>query len=247
MIDTKDLCLSRSDQPSHDKTGTGTQIGCHHRCSVKLFYPWTWADEPCIRISAPKRRSSATCIKRFSKIRSLTIQLPKMTLIAAIHCACISVGNPGCGAVSIDTGVSSSVAKRESISPVSTVAPTSRIFCSNALIWYRRTLNSDITARPDWPTNRSRFDSISNNTKRLLGRTKCWNTVNPRRDVPSFNTCSHASRYRTKSTTSGSRAALLMTVSPSARTAAISIFSVPVTVEQKMFVFQTLRGHQHIL
>ena len=69
----------------------------------KYATPFTSAVLPSMLISAPRRCISCTCIKRFSKIVSVTFATPTATLFSAINCACISVGKAGCGAVRILT------------------------------------------------------------------------------------------------------------------------------------------------
>ena len=50
--------------------------------------PSTW-------ILAPRRTSSLTCMKRFSKIVSVTVAVPWAMQLSAMNCACMSVGKPG--------------------------------------------------------------------------------------------------------------------------------------------------------
>src|ERR1051326_8203471 len=50
-------------------------------------------------MSAPRRCISSACWKRFSKIVSVIVPTPSATQFTAITCACMSVGNPGCGIV----------------------------------------------------------------------------------------------------------------------------------------------------
>jgi hypothetical protein len=57
-------------------------------------------------MSAPRRTSSCTCIIRFSKIVSVTSVAPSARVATAIICACMSVGNPGYGAVRSVKGAS---------------------------------------------------------------------------------------------------------------------------------------------
>ena len=57
--------------------------------------PVTWAARPSMRIFAPMRCSSATCMYRFSKIDSVITLTPRPMVIIAMYCACMSVGKPG--------------------------------------------------------------------------------------------------------------------------------------------------------
>lgn len=53
------------------------------------------AAPPARETIAPIRRSSGTCMKRFSKIVSLSRQTPPACVISTMYCACRSVGKPG--------------------------------------------------------------------------------------------------------------------------------------------------------
>ena len=70
---------------------------------VRRGTPRTVAALPSTSMSAPSRRSSCTCIMRFSKIVSVTTDVPAARVASAIICACMSVGNAGYGAV-VDAG-----------------------------------------------------------------------------------------------------------------------------------------------
>jgi hypothetical protein len=56
-----------------------------------------------MRMSAPMRWSSSTCMKRFSKTVSVTMPTPSAMLFRAQNWACMSVGKAGWGAVWIST------------------------------------------------------------------------------------------------------------------------------------------------
>ena len=58
---------------------------------------------PSRRISAPRRRISSMCMKRFSKMVSMMVPTPSATVLSAANCACMSVGNAGYGAVRTST------------------------------------------------------------------------------------------------------------------------------------------------
>ena len=49
---------------------------------------------PSIAMSAPRRASSLTCMKRDSKMRSVMMLMPGVSAISTIICAWASVGNP---------------------------------------------------------------------------------------------------------------------------------------------------------
>src|SRR6266851_4783053 len=66
--------------------------------AVSLPTPLMMAVFPSSRISAPMRRISSMCMKRFSKIVSMMVPTPLATVLSAANCACMSVGNAGDGA-----------------------------------------------------------------------------------------------------------------------------------------------------
>ena len=71
--------------------------------AVSRSTPLMMAVLPSSRISAPMRRISSMCMKRFSKIVSMMVPTPFATVLSAANCACMSVGNAGYGAVRMST------------------------------------------------------------------------------------------------------------------------------------------------
>ena len=61
---------------------------------LKGLPPFTIALGPSISMSAPRRASSLTCMKRDSKMRSVMMLMPGAKVIRAMTCAWASVGNP---------------------------------------------------------------------------------------------------------------------------------------------------------
>ena len=57
--------------------------------------PRTTAERPRTVTSAPIRASSGTCMKRFSKIVSVSSEAPSAIVSIAMNCACMSVAKPG--------------------------------------------------------------------------------------------------------------------------------------------------------
>src|SRR4030066_176794 len=103
--------------------------------------PRTSAVWPDTSMLAPRRRSSCTCMKRFSKMVSVTLAAPSAMVFIAMNCACMSVGNAGCGAVrtSTDFSLPSDLTSIQS-SPALTLAPASRsllITASSVSGWAR--------------------------------------------------------------------------------------------------------------
>ncbi|MCY1180427.1 hypothetical protein D9M73_208690 [compost metagenome] len=89
--------------------------------------PSTW-------ILAPMRCSSLTCMKRFSKIVSITAPVPSAMALREMNCACMSVGNAGYGAVRTLTAFGRLPCMFSSIqsSPQVISAPDSRSFSRTA-------------------------------------------------------------------------------------------------------------------
>ena len=82
---------------------------------------------PSLRMSAPMRLSSATCMKRSGKIFSVMMLLPSARHSRAMNWACRSVGKPGYGWVV--TSVGSRRRAEETTTPplsCSTITPISR-------------------------------------------------------------------------------------------------------------------------
>ncbi len=57
--------------------------------------PRTVAVRPLTVMLAPMRLSSCTCMKRFSKMFSVTVVVPSHCVARAMYCACMSVGKAG--------------------------------------------------------------------------------------------------------------------------------------------------------
>ncbi len=144
----------------------------------------------------------------------------------------MSVGKPGCGAVRRLTARGRPPARSLIQSaPTWTSAPASRSFSSTA---------SSVSGAA--PVSRTSPPQAAAATRKVpvsirSGSTRCCAPCS--RSTPSITMRSVpaprmrapiAFRQRARSTTSGSRAAFSITVSPSARQAAIIRFSVPVTV-----------------
>ena len=61
---------------------------------------------PLVSMPAPRRLSSSTTTKRFSKTFSVMIEVPSASDSRTMVCACRSVAKPGCGSVEMSTGAS---------------------------------------------------------------------------------------------------------------------------------------------
>ena len=70
---------------SEAMTGAPFRPGCPSMIAV-------W---PSTVMCAPMRCISCTCIRRFSKMVSVMVDVPSATVFMAVNCACISVGKPG--------------------------------------------------------------------------------------------------------------------------------------------------------
>src|SRR5574337_548479 len=189
--------------------------------------PCTIAVLPSRRMSAPRRCNSCACMKRFSNTVSVTTPVPSATQLSAVNCACMSVGKAGYGAVLMLTAFGRRPPMSSSIqsSPVEMCAPASSSLASTASsvlarAWRARTLPPVIAA----PTRKVPVSMRSGST---LYSTPCITKL----ELPAPSICAPiAIRQCARSTTSGSCAALSITVVPCARVAAIMMFSVPVTV-----------------
>ena len=77
VVDAVDRGLAVGDQRGDDQAGRGAQVGGHDRRAAQLRRRRvTMAVLPCSSMSAPMRCSSCTCMKRFSKMVSLTVASP---------------------------------------------------------------------------------------------------------------------------------------------------------------------------
>ena len=63
--------------------------------SVSCRLPVTAGVLPDMVMSAPILISSEACMKRFSNIVAVTLEVPSACVIRAMYCACMSVGKPG--------------------------------------------------------------------------------------------------------------------------------------------------------
>ena len=71
---------------------------------VRRLRPAMIAWRPSSRMLAPMRINSCACMKRFSKIVSVTIEMPSACVMRAMYCAWRSVANPGNSSVVISAG-----------------------------------------------------------------------------------------------------------------------------------------------
>ena len=178
------------------------------------------------------RWSSGTCMKRFSNTRSVTTEAPCATHSTAISCACMSVGKPGNGAVVTWSGWGGPVMRRCTLLESETIsAPHSLSLSSVACM----SAGSTPTRRTSPPAITTAASSVPASMRSPATRCRTPRSMRtpsitirslpaPWISAPIFwSTCA-------SSATSGSRAAFSITVSPSARQAAIITFCVPFTV-----------------
>ena len=194
--------------------------------------PWVIAVLPSISMLAPKRFISCTCMKRFSKIVSVTRDVPFAIALTAMNCACMSVAKPGYSVVRMSTGFGrSSILARIQSAPTSNCTPISRSLSKVACMisgstWVRR-ISPPVaaTAHKNVPAS-MRSDTTLCDTLCKRSTPSITSRCVP---MPEIFAPISTSMFA-KSVTSGSHAAFSNTVCPSAKTAAISKFSVPVTV-----------------
>ena len=187
---------------------------------------------PSMVMSAPRRFISCTCMKRFSKIVSVTRLAPLAMVFTAMNCACMSVGKPGYSVVRKLTGFGrADISARIQSAPKVIVRPMARSLSSAASRISVRTLRRVMS--PPVAATAHRKVPVSIRSAITACEAPCsastpWIT---RRLVPMPSIFAPMATSRcARSVTSGSQAAFSRMVSPSARVAAISRFSVPVTV-----------------
>ncbi len=173
-------------------------------------------------------------MKRFSKTFSVMMDMPSASAASSMNCACRSVGNPGCGSVWMSAGLSGPF--RLTViqsSPVSTSQPMA---CSLTMAMRRNSGSMPRTVTgPPVTAPPARNVPLSTRSPTVVWRQGCmldsgtpstvmWLEPWPDMRAPMALSISH------KSDISGSRAAFSMTVTPSATTAAMSMFSVAPTL-----------------
>ncbi len=187
---------------------------------------------PSVWIEAPRRFISCTCMKRFSKMVSVTRLGPEAIVFTAMNWACMSVGKPGYSVVRKDTGFGRPSMRARMVLPDTvSCTPISRSLSRATSKMSVRVLVSTIS--PPVAATAHRKVAASMRSEITACSAPCssatpWIT---RRSVPMPSIFAPmATRRLARSVTSGSRAAFSSTVSPWARVAAIRRFSVPVTV-----------------
>jgi hypothetical protein len=177
---------------------------------------------------APMRISSGTCMKRFSKMVSVIIEAPSATVISAMNCACMSVAKPGKG--SVTTSVPRRPLSRVTCRPVwvsghvhAGVAQHAR---HGAQVLQPRAVEMQRAAGDGGGAGiGARLDAVRHDG--VGGRHQRGPALDRSRSVPMPSMRAPIRiRHMARSPISGSRAALTSSVSPRARQAAISRFSV---------------------
>src|SRR5205807_2311193 len=85
---------------------------------------------------APMRTISCACMKRFSKIFSVMMEVPSACVARAMYCACMSVGKPGYSSVTMSAAFRGPSPITRTASVVCAVlTPTSCSFCKSAPRW----------------------------------------------------------------------------------------------------------------
>ena len=88
VINAIDHGFAFCDERREDERSAGAQVGGDHtRAGRDGCVPATIASRPSSRMFAPMRISSWACMKRFSKIVSLTMEMPLACVISAMYCA----------------------------------------------------------------------------------------------------------------------------------------------------------------
>ena len=196
--------------------------------------PSTTATLPSVWMRAPRRCSSFTCMKRFSKMVSATVAVPCAMQSSAMNCACMSVGKPGYSVVRKLCALSCAPPAlwiRMPSAAASTQAPASRSLSITASRWSARPWRSSASP-PVAATAHKKVPASMRSATTWCVQPRSASTPRMRmRLVPWPSICAPmAISISARSVTSGSCAAFSSTVSPSASVAAMSRFSVPVTV-----------------
>ena len=195
--------------------------------SITATLPSTW-------ILAPRRTSSLTCMKRFSKIVSVTVAVPWAMQLSAMNWACMSVGKPGYSVVRKPWALSVAppvLCTRMPPSTACTLAPASRSFSMTASRWSARPWRSTTSPPVAATAHRKVPASMRSATTRWVQPCSFSTPWMRMRLVPWPSIFAPmAISISARSEISGSCAAFSSTVSPSASAAAIMKFSVPVTV-----------------
>ncbi len=112
---------------------------------------------PSSTMFAPRRLISGTCMKRFSKIVSVTRLVPSAIAFIARNCACMSVGNAGYGAVRMSTarGRAPFMSSSSQSFPWLSVAPA-----SSSLINTDSSVSGRVSFKPHASAGRRRRDQI---------------------------------------------------------------------------------------
>ena len=100
VVDAVEDGFAVGDQGGEDERGGGAQVGAHDGGGLESgVLPRTVAVRPSTVMFAPMRLSSCTCMKRFSKMFSVTVVVPSAWVARAMNWACMSVGKPGYSSV----------------------------------------------------------------------------------------------------------------------------------------------------
>ena len=195
--------------------------------------PRTTARRPSILMFAPMRTISSACMKRFSKIFSVMIDVPSACVASAMYCACMSVGKPGYSSVTMSAALMRIVAHhahgvRRVARLDSDFVPAFR--AARRDVRDRSPRHSDLR-RSCAPAMMNVAASMRSGMILCFAPCSLLTPFTRMVEVPAPSICAPILFSRSaRSATSGSRAQFCMTVSPSARVAAMSKSSVPVTV-----------------
>jgi hypothetical protein len=179
------------------------------------------------------RISSCACMKRFSKMVSVTMEMPSACVISAMYCACRSVAKPGYSSVVMSTGCSPVAvdAKRGDRRHrcVTVHAGLRQFFDQRAQM-----LGNAAGYQMSPPVMAPAITKVPASMRSaMISCVAPCSFATPWTDdagARAFDLRAHLHQQGARSVTSGSRAAFSITVSPSASTAAIRMSSVPVTV-----------------
>ena len=104
VIDAVENGFAIGDEGRQDERGGGAEIGAHD-CRGLSCGAADGGRAASTLMFAPMRTSSCTCMKRFSKMFSVTVVAPSACVASAMYCACMSVGKPGYSSVEMSAAL----------------------------------------------------------------------------------------------------------------------------------------------
>ena len=106
VVDAVEDGLAIGDQRGQNQRSRGAQVGAHDGGGLQRRLAANGGGAAIDLMLAPMRISSCTCMKRFSKMFSVTMVVPSACVASAMYWACMSVGKPGYSSVEMSAALS---------------------------------------------------------------------------------------------------------------------------------------------